>query len=108
MFIITLHLKASIRWLNLTPSEALKKSVRLVALENDLVDRTAKPKADMAKLTKKTNTKAKLVAAKKERGKLSGTGGGNSRPDIDISRMSDNEFAGLSAEAKARARGDYV
>ena len=87
MFIITLHLKASIRWLNLTPSEALKKSVRLVALENDLVDRTAKPKADMAKLTKKTNTKAKLVAAKKERGKLSGTGGGNSRPDIDISRM---------------------
>lgn len=92
----------------LTPAEALKKSVRLVALENDLVDRTAKPKADMAKPTKKTNTKAKLVAAKKERGKLSGTSGGNSRPDIDISRMSDDEFAGLSAEAKARARGDYV
>jgi hypothetical protein len=92
----------------LTPAEALKKSVRLVALENDLVDRTAKPKADMAKPTKKTNTKAKLAAAKKERGKLSGTGGGNSRPDIDISRMSDDEFAGLSAEAKARARGDYI
>lgn len=92
----------------LSPAEALKKSVRLVALENDLVDRTAKPKADMAKPTKKTNTKAKLAAAKKERGKLSGTGGGNSRPDIDISRMSDDEFAGLSAEAKARARGDYV
>lgn len=92
----------------LSPAEALKKSVRLVALENDLVDRTAKPKADMAKPTKKTNTKAKLAAAKKEHGKLSGTGGGNSRPDIDISRLSDDDFAGLSAEAKARARGDYI
>lgn len=92
----------------MTPAEALKRSVRLVALENSLVDRTAKPKADMAKPRKPVNTKAKLAAASKERGKLSGSGGSNGRPDINIGRMSDDEFAGLSAEAKARARGDYV
>ncbi|NYR11279.1 hypothetical protein HC000_02035 [Pseudoalteromonas sp. MIP2626] len=92
----------------LTPAQALKKSVRLVALENALVDRTAKPKADMARPTKKVNSKAKLEAAKRENGKLSGTGGRNGRPEINIGRLSDEEFGKLSAEAKATARGDYV
>ncbi|WP_220488996.1 hypothetical protein, partial [Pseudoalteromonas sp. SG44-5] len=91
----------------LTPAQALKKSVRLVALENSLVDRTAKPKADMARPSKKVNAKAKLEAAKRENGKLSGSGGRNGRPDIDIGRLSDEEFGKLSAEAKAKARGDY-
>lgn len=92
----------------LTPAKALQKSVRLVALENSLVDRTAKPKADMAKPAKKVNTKAKLEAAKRESGKLSGSGGRNGRPEINIGRLSDEEFGKLSAEAKSNARGDYV
>ena len=91
----------------LSPSDALKKSVRLVALENGLKDRTAKPKADMAKPAKRLNSKAKLDAAKKERGKLGGSGG-SSRPKVDISRLGDEEFGKLSKEALATARGDYI
>lgn len=90
-------------------AEALKKSVKLVALDNGLVDRKAeKPKPDMAKPRQKPiNAKRKLEAANKERGKLGGSGE-NNRPRIDISKLGDDEFGKLSKEALAHARGDYV
>ena len=87
-------------------AEALKKSVKLVALDNGLKNRKAK--ADMAAPKKKSlNPKKKLAAAEKERGKLSGSGAKN-RPKIDISTLGDEEFGQLSKEALAAARGDYV
>lgn len=95
----------------LSLADALKRSVKLVALENSLENRTAKPKADMAAPSgkrKNVNTKAKLEAAKREKGKLSGSGQRNSGKRIDISNMAEDDFSKLSKEALAQARGDYL
>lgn len=95
----------------LKPADALKRSVKLVALENELEDRTAKPKADMGTPSgkrKPVNSKAKLEAAKREKGKLAGSGLRNSRQRVDISTLPEEEFSKLSKEALAQARGDYV
>lgn len=89
-------------------AEALRKSVKLVAMDHGLKNRKEKPKADMAAPKKKPlNAKKKLAASEKERGKLSGSGAKN-RPKIDISSLGDEEFGKLSKEALAAARGDYV
>ena len=93
----------------MTPADALKKAVKYVALENDLVDRKAKkpePKKDMAK---PSNIEAKLKLAEKERGKLSGESTPKEKSQkLDIGNMSEKDFSSLSSEAKARARGDFL
>ncbi|MCL1142976.1 hypothetical protein [Shewanella gaetbuli] len=92
----------------MSPAEALRKAVRLVAIDNELVDRKAevkKPKAPsrIDALDRKTEL------SKKERGRL---GGGSKSPASNdrsrIANLSDPDFARLSDEARRRARGDYL
>lgn len=85
---------------------ALDKAVTYVAREYELVDRTAADiSAPPKPAEKKVDLNKKLEMAQKERGKLKGEGG-RAEPELDIMKMTDDEYKNLSKEAKARLRGD--
>lgn len=91
----------------LNPAEALKRAVKIVANDHGLKDRSVKSLETPPARKKKMDVDAKLKLAEKEKGKL---GGDSSKKvqKLDISNLSDDQFARLSQEAKAKARGDYV
>lgn len=89
-------------------ADALRKAVKLVALENGLEDRTAKPPKPATPPAKKVDTQSKLDIAQRERGRLPGDGEKSREQRLDIRKLSDKQFAELSREALAKARGDFV
>lgn len=86
---------------------ALDKAVNYVAREYELEDRTAKKDiaAPPKPAEKQVDMSKKLELAQKERGKLTGEGG-RADPELDIMKMTDDEYRNLSKDAKARLRGD--
>ncbi|MDG1858686.1 MAG: hypothetical protein P8I94_06265 [Emcibacteraceae bacterium] len=94
----------------LTPAAALQKAVKMVAFENELTDKKAKPASitDSTRAKKKANITEKTKLASKERGKLGGESAHNKNSGIDINKLTDDQFGKLSPEAKARLRGDII
>lgn len=91
----------------LDPVTALRKAVRIVAVDNELVDRSA------PKPVKKTQANADAIAkkvalAEKTKGRLGSTGSKAPVRENRVANLSDSDFARTSAEARRRARGDYV
>lgn len=92
----------------MAPADALTRAVKLVALDNGLEDRSAPPAKPQAPRVKPVDVPKKLVQASKERGKLPGDSSRNRDAEINVLKLSDKEFAALSKEALARARGDFL
>lgn len=93
---------------------ALRKAVKTVAAENELVDQKAATSGKSTKTTKgapgaqpKVSDK-KLEAAARERGPLGGDGNAKSEQVLDITKLTDDQWANLSLDQKKKARGDYL
>ncbi len=90
----------------LSPVEALRKAVRMVAQDNELVDRK-KGKAPV--VTKNAAAVQKKVAlAEKAKGRLGGSSTQVPVRENRVAHLSDSDFARTSEEARRRARGDYL
>lgn len=89
----------------LSSAEALEKAVAYIAFENKLKDRQAPKSLDAPS---RGGVKSKIDIASKEKGKLKGTSARHRPEVIDISKLNDDAFSKLSAEAIAKARGDFL
>jgi aspartate beta-hydroxylase len=94
----------------LSPANALAKASRLVAMDNELSDRSSKSIDDTKgkKGVKPSDVKKKIKLASKEKGKLQGAANRSRKLAKPLADLSDEEFNDASEDALARARGDFV
>ncbi len=104
-----LDLRDAFEQKGISPAKALQKATRLVALDNDLLDRTVKSIDESPKKrgVRKPDVKKKMKLAKKERGKLQGQNR-SQKLAKPLAELSDKEFNEASEEALAKARGDFL
>lgn len=92
----------------LAPDVALKRAADEVAAEYGFKNRTETAVEAKPKKKKNLDLARKTELAKKEGGKLNGSSSPNKRTSLDINKLSDEQWAKLSPEAKAKARGDFL
>jgi len=95
------------------PADALRKSVNYVVKVNDIAESTSEtvskkaPQDEVAK--KRAEVQRKLEAAEAQPPELMGeSGASKGEKNIDISTLSDEEFAALPEATLARLRGDLL
>ncbi|MBM7454473.1 hypothetical protein HNR62_000302 [Oceanisphaera litoralis] len=93
----------------MSAGEALRRSARLVAIENGIQSRKAASTPSRSEVGRKpVNVQQQMARAQQAPQRLQGNSGKNKDVRVDVTKLSDDQFASMSREALAKARGDFL